>query len=68
MIKSSFFSDENKAITFNQGGNSNTGGTYYINNANDNSQNTKNTIGDQYIKQTRNTNIDSDNNNNSNSK
>ena len=53
---------------FNQGGNSNTGGTYYINNANDNTQNTKNTIGDQYIKQKWNTNIDSDNNNNSNTK
>ena len=53
-------------MTFNQGGNHNTGKTTYINTANDNTQHTKNNVGNQYIDRKTNTNIGSNGNNNAN--
>ena len=53
-------------MTFNQGDNHNFGKTTYINTANDNNQNTKNNIGNQYIDRKTNTNIRSNGNNNAN--
>ena len=53
-------------IEFNQGGNFNTGETIYKNHANDNTQNTKNNVGNQYVDQKTNSNIRSNGNNNAN--